>query len=264
MAETIQIERKGSVAVLALNRPDNGNAVNVDLVDAFLNRILDCDADNDIRAVVLTGRGKMFCAGGDVTEFAKAGDAVPALVKRLTAPLHAGLSRLRQMEKPLITAINGPAAGAGLGLALCGDLALAARSAKFVAAYDGLGLTPDAGLTWLLPRLVGMRQAQRILLEGVRLDADSAAEIGLISRVVESEALLSHAIETAERLADGPIRAWSQTRRLLDKSYDSSFERQLEEEAQTISRTAAGAEAREGIRAFLDKRRPLFKGDPAI
>lgn len=259
MSSPIHLGRSGSVATLTLNRPETGNAIDVAMADAFLAAALECDADPDIRCVVLTGAGAMFCVGGDVKAFAAAGDATPALIKRLTAPLHAGVARLARMEKPLITSINGAAAGAGFGLAVLGDVALAARSAQFAIAYGALGLSPDAGTTWLLPRLVGLRQAQRLAIEGERIDAVEAERIGLISRAVEDSALADETRRLAERLAAASMNAVRRTRELLHASFGAGLETHLENEAQGIARSSATSEGREGIASFVEKRKPNFK-----
>lgn len=259
MTSPIRLERSGSIAILTLNRPDVGNAIDIAMADAFLAAALECDADPDIRCVVLTGAGAMFCAGGDVKAFADAGDAIPALIKRLTAPLHAGIARLARMEKPLVTSVNGAAAGAGFGLAILGDVTLAARSARFAIAYGALGLSPDAGTTWLLPRLVGLRQAQRLAIEGERIDAAEAERIGLISRAVDDNAVAEDTLRVAERLAASSMGAVWRTRALLHASYGAGLETHLEDEAQAIARSSATPEGREGVAAFVEKRKPEFK-----
>ena len=186
-SDTVLFARAGAVATLTLNRPKAGNAINLELARALMERAIVCDEDESIRCVVLTGAGRMFCAGGDVTDFATAGEGTGALFKNLTAYLHMAVSRLARMRKPLLTAINGPAAGAGLSLAILGDLALAARSAHFTVAYPAIGLSPDGASTWLLPRLVGLRRAQELMLLNKRVGADEAAAMGLITRCVEEK-----------------------------------------------------------------------------
>ncbi len=257
----LKLERDGSIATITLDRPEAGNAIDVVMADALLASALECSGDPTVRAVILTGRGAMFCAGGDVKAIAGAGDAAPALIDRLTGPLHMAIARLARMEKPLITAINGTAAGAGLGLALIGDVALAARSARFAVAYGAIGLSPDAGTTWLLPRLVGLRQAQRLALEGERIDATEAERIGLISRVVDDADLPATARVIADRMATGAITAFARTRALLHASGGNGLETQLEREAVGISMSAREADGREGIAAFLERRPPRFTSD---
>ena len=158
--EPLLFERDGAVARLVLNRPEAGNALDLGLAQGLMRAAIECDEDPAIRCVVLTARGRLFCAGGDIRSFQSAGDKVGALIAEITAYLHKALSRLMRMDKPLVTAINGPAAGAGVSLSVLGDIVLAARSAHFTVAYTALGMMPDAGSTWLLPPLIGLRRTQ--------------------------------------------------------------------------------------------------------
>ncbi|WP_426040302.1 enoyl-CoA hydratase/isomerase family protein [Brevundimonas sp. TWP2-3-4b1] len=254
MTEAVQIEVRDRVAVLTLSRPDTGNAIDQEMADSLLRATLHVAADDAVRAVLLTAQGRAFCVGGDVKAFAAAGAKASALVENLTASLHMAIARLARMEKPLVTAINGAAAGAGFGLAILGDVALAARSAKFAMAYGAIGLTPDGGATWLLPRLVGFRQAQRLALTDERIDAQEANRIGLITRVTDDESLHDEAFTLARTLAKGPRRALAQTRALLHQSLSNGLETQLEREAQGIAGAIAGSEGQEGIAAFIARR----------
>ncbi len=254
MTEAVQIEVIDCVAVLTLSRPDSGNAIDQDMADSLLRATLHVAADDAVRAVLLTGQGRAFCVGGDVKAFAAAGTGASALVETLTASLHMAVGRLARMDKPLVTAISGVAAGAGFGLAILGDVALAARSAKFAMAYGAIGLTPDGGATWFLPRLVGFRQAQRLALTGERIDAQEAERIGLISRVVDDAALRDDALALARTLAEGPRRAFAHTRALLHQSLSNGLETQLEREARGIAGAIAGSEGQEGIAAFIARR----------
>ena len=258
MSEPLLLERAGAVATITLNRPQVGNAIDVPMADALLAAALECEADEAVRCVVLTGAGAMFCAGGDVAGLQEAGERAPALIERLTAPLHMAIGRMSRMNKPLVTAINGAAAGAGLGLAIMGDLVLASRSARFAVAYGAIGLSPDAGATWLLPKLVGLRQAQRLALSGEQIDAVEAERIGLISRAVDADLLAAEATAAAERMARGSMGAFRRTRQLLLASFSHELETHLEREAEGISASAKDADGREGIAAFVEKRRPSF------
>ncbi len=258
MTEAVQIEVIGRVAVLTLSRPDTGNAIDQDMADSLLRATLHVAADDAVRAVLLTGQGRTFCVGGDVKAFAAAGAGASAMVANLTTSLHVAIARLTRMEKPLVTAINGAAAGAGFGLAILGDVALAGRSAKFAMAYGAIGLTPDGGATWLLPRLVGYRQAQRLALTGECIDAHEAERIGRITRVTDDAALWDDALAVARTLAEGPRRALAHTRSLLYKSLSNGLETQLEREAQGIAEAIAGPEGQEGIAAFLARRSADF------
>ena len=253
----VLFQRKDGVARLTLNRPDAGNTIDLPLARALMDAAIACDEDDEIRVVVLTGAGKMFCAGGDIDGFAVAGEDTGTLFKQLTAPVHSAVSKLMRMEKPLVTVINGPAAGAGLSLALMGDVVIAARSAKFAFAYGAIGLTPDGGASWFLPRLIGMRRAQELALLNRRLSGEEAAELGLITRVVDDEALVEEADKVVAQLSASATRAMGRTRNLLLSSFANSLEEQMELEARAISLSSRD-EGREGVAAFLGKRKPDF------
>jgi 2-(1,2-epoxy-1,2-dihydrophenyl)acetyl-CoA isomerase len=258
---SVVFERSGPVAEITLNRPAQGNAIDMSVARALLAAALQCDTDASIRCVVLTGRGRLFCAGGDLGLFNDAGHEISAVVSELAATLHAALTRLARMQKPLLTLVNGAAAGAGLSLAMVGDVVLAARSAHFTCAYSSVGLTPDGGMTWMLPRLVGVRKAQEMLLTNCRVEAREAERIGLITRVVDDDSLAEEGADIAARLARSATRALGVTRSLLLQSFDSAFEAQLEREARAIAAAAATGESAEGIAAFVSKRPAVFGGD---
>ena len=205
----LRVERDGGVARITLDRPDVGNAIDVALARSLMEAAIACDDDDDVRCVVLTGSGRMFCVGGDVTSFARAGEGVGGLLKETTAYLHAAIACFARMGKPLVTAINGPAAGAGLSLAILGDIALAAPQAHFTVAYTAIGMAPDGGATWLLPRLVGLRRAQELCLRNTRLTAVEAAEIGLVTRVVADGGLATETAAVADDLSRGATSARS-------------------------------------------------------
>lgn len=254
------VEREGSTVRLTLNRPDAGNAIDMGMARALLDAAIACDCDPDVRCVVLTGRGRMFCVGGDVGLFASAGDGVPALLSELAGTLHMAVSKLARMSKPLLVLVNGPAAGAGLSLALLGDIVIAAASAHFTAAYTAIGLTPDGGMTWLLPRLVGLRRAQEMILTNRRVGAAEAEAIGLVTRVAADDALAEEGCSSALLLTGAATTALGAARGLLLDSFDADLEGQMEREARAIARAGAGPEGREGILAFQEKRRPRFDG----
>lgn len=247
------------VATITLNRPDVGNAISVPLAAALLDAALTCEADRAVRCVVVTGAGKLFCAGGDVAVMGGAGERLPAALTELIVPLHAAVTRLARMSKPLLTLVNGPAAGAGMSLALLGDIVLSARGAHYTAAYGAIGLTADGGLSWLLPRLVGLRRAQEIMLINRRIKADEADAIGLVTRVVDDAALAADGAAMARRLVDAPTAALGAVRGLLRDSLETGFEAQLDRELRSMAVAGAG-EAREGVAAFLAKRPADFKG----
>jgi 2-(1,2-epoxy-1,2-dihydrophenyl)acetyl-CoA isomerase len=258
MTTPVLVERRGAVAILTLNRPDAGNTIDVPMARALMEAAIACDEDDAVRCVLLTGSGRFFCAGGDLGAFASAGELAAALIKEITAYLHMAIARLAHMGKPLVTAINGPAAGAGMSLAILGDLALAAPAAHFTVAYAAVGLTPDGGLSWLLPRLVGMRRAQELVLTNRRVPAPEAAVIGLISRVSAEGGLMDESLATADGLAAGATVAYAGARRLLLESFESGLETQMDRESRSIAAATRTPHGREGIRAFLAKQKPDF------
>jgi 2-(1,2-epoxy-1,2-dihydrophenyl)acetyl-CoA isomerase len=258
MSAALLQEIQGGVLTLTLNRPDAGNAIDLELARALMLAAIQCDEDRSIRCVVLTGAGKLFCAGGDIAAFAAAGEQTPSLIKEMAAYLHSAIARFARMEKPLITAVNGAAAGAGFSLAILGDIALASTAASFNLAYSSIGLSPDGGATWMLPRLIGLRRAQELMMTGQRLSAADAAILGLVTRTVDATELTGEVAKLAMRLASGPTQALGRTRNLLLSSFSTSLETQMENEARAIAACAGGAEACEGVAAFLAKRAANF------
>ena len=254
----IRRDDDGTVATLTLDSPDTGNAISVAMAEELASRASEVAGDPAIRSVLLSANGRFFCVGGDVKAIGAAGDTVGALLDSITAPLHAAIATFLHMEKPLVVAVNGPVAGGGLGLALVGDIVLAATSAHFSMAYTGIGFSPDGASTWLLPRLIGLRRSQELALLNRRLSSDEAASIGLITRVVPDAKLPSESCSVAAALANGPVGAHAAIRRLLLSSGDLSPEHQMEAEAHNVRSQAIGAEGQEGVAAFTQKRKPDF------
>ena len=256
----LHVEMRKGVAILTLDRPDHGNALDLPLSQALMEQAIICDTNPAVRAVLLRARGRFFCVGGDIGAFAASGDGIPALLLRVTALLHSAVSRLARMDKPLITEVQGFAAGGGFGLAMLGDFVVAGESAQFTLAYSGIGLSPDCGGSWLLPRLVGLRRAQEMILLNTRLDARSALEQGLVTEVVEDGALTERAFAIAEQLARGPTRSFAAARALLMSSFADELETHLERESRAIAANSGTSDGVEGIAAFLAKRPPFFTG----
>lgn len=256
----VLFDLRDGVARITLNRPAAGNAIDMAMARALVDAAVRCETDRAVRCVLLTGAGRLFCAGGDVGEFARVGDGAAALLSELAGTLHMAVARFARMECPLVVLVNGPAAGAGLSLALSGDIVLCTPTAHFTGAYTAIGLTPDGGMSWLLPRLVGLRRAQDIILTNRRVGASEAEAIGLVTRVVEAELLASEGDLLAGGLAGSAVGAIGATRRLLQRSFDNGFETQLEDEARSIAAAGSRPEAREGIAAFLARRPPDFRG----
>jgi len=259
--ETLDLERSGAVARVTLDRPDAANALNGQMMSDLLDVSIALDEDPTVRAVVLTGRGPMFCAGGDLAEFSRAGDTLPALLKKLTTIFHGAVARFARMDAPLITAINGTAAGAGFSLAVAGEYAMAAESARFTMAYTNAGLTPDGSSTFFISRLAGLRRAQELMITNRLLSAREAVDWCLVNEVVPDDRLQDEAMALAERLASGPTRAFGSVKRLLLQSAGDALESQMEAEARAIADAARSADGREGIAAFLAKRKPSFTGN---
>jgi len=259
--QSLLIERKGAVLRLTLNRPQVGNALDIPLTEALMKAAIAADEDDTVRAILITGTGRLFCAGGDVAAFGSAGVKLPALLKEITAYLHVAIARLATTNKPVVCAVNGAAAGAGMGLALVGDIVLLGASAQLSVAYTAIGLSPDGGTSWLLPRLVGLRKAQELCLTNRRVKAEEAERIGLVTRVVTDEELQVEALAVATQLALGATGALGATRRLLRDSFSSGIEAQLELESRSIAALGRSQDGREGIAAFIAKRPPAF-GSP--
>lgn len=245
---------------ITLDRPEAGNAITLPLARALLAAAIRCQTDEAIRCIVLTGNGRLFCAGGDVQLLAGAGDKRSEVLSELIATFHAAVARLARAPKPLVTLVNGPAAGAGFSLAMLGDVVIGARSAHFTAAYGAIGLTPDGGLSWLLPRLVGLRKAQDIILTNRRIKGDEAEAIGLVTRIVDDEALATEGLKVATALADAPVEALAASRALLADSFETGLETQLDRELRSMAMAGAGRESEEGLSALLAKRPANFRG----
>jgi len=251
-------ERIGSVLRLTLNRPHVGNALDIPLAEALMKAAISADEDDGVRAILITGSGRLFCAGGDVPAFGSAGERLPAFLKEITAYLHVAIARLVATNKPVICAVNGAAAGAGVGLALVGDIVLLGASAQFNVAYTAIGLSPDGGTSWLLPRLIGLRKAQELCLTNRRVAADEAEAMGLATRVVPDAVLQDEALALATTLANGATGALGATRRLLRDSFSNGIEAQLELESQSIAALGRSRDSQEGIAAFIAKRPSVF------
>jgi 2-(1,2-epoxy-1,2-dihydrophenyl)acetyl-CoA isomerase len=256
-AVTVEVETRGAVAVVRLNRPQSSNTLNLQMAMDLLAAALTCARNATVRAVVLAGAGRHFCFGGDLRGMAGHERGGDDYVRELTTYLHAAISQFVRMDPPLIAAVNGTAAGAGVGLVAMADLAVCGSSSKFNLAYTSVGLTPDAGTSFLLPRIVGVKRAMELLLLNRALPAAEALSWGLVNEVVSDEQLSSRALEIAEQLARGARGAFGATKRLLAHSL-GAFESQMVLESETIASHAVSAEAAEGIEAFLDKRKPRF------
>jgi len=255
-ARTVQLETHDAVARVTLQRPDHGNALNLQMAKELLEAAMSC-ARSGVRAVVLTGAGRHFCFGGDLGAMASPDTPGKDYIRELTTYLHAAISHFMRMDAPVLAAVNGTAAGAGVGLLAMADLALCAVSSRFNLAYTKAGLTPDAGTTFLLPRTIGLKRTMELALLNRSLTASEALAWGLVNEVVADEQLLARAAEVAQGLAQGASAAYGATKRLIAHSL-AGLESQMVLESETIAAHAVGPQGVEGIRAFLEKRAAHF------
>lgn len=259
MAEhSVIVTRKGGTALIQLNEPKSMNALSAGIRDGFYGALPGLLDDPEVRCIVITGTGDAFCAGGDIRNMGV--KPAPAIRSRMQNSHGRFISRLLKAEKPVITAVNGAAAGAGFSLALLGDIILASKSAYFLTAFSRLGACPDLGLLATLPRAIGMARAKDILLTSRKITADEAWQMGLVSRVVEPAALLDTAMETAEALAAAPTVTIGLIKRMLLRAYDTSIDEFLDQEAFAQAIAQSTEDFIEGVEAFRGKRKPQFKG----
>ena len=252
----VETARDGAVLTVTLNRPDVLNALNAATHKALGVAFKEARSD-EVRAIVLTGAGRGFCVGQDLSEFKESGGDIGA---RLRGNYHPTINAIRSLEKPVIAAVNGAAAGAGLSLACSCDLRIASDAATFVPAFVNIALVPDSGSTFFVTRLVGQARAFEWLCSGRRLTAAEAQEWGIVSEVVDADKLLGRAAEVASQLAALPTRAIGMTKRLLDRAPTATLDDQLEWEAQLQAVATQTEDFREGVAAFLEKRPPDFRG----
>src|SRR6516164_3252719 len=265
MSEPVVLSRaENGICVITLNRPAALNALDHDLTVGLRDAVFAAEHDHGIRCVVLRG-GSHFMAGGDLKWFdtmieGRSAAERTVLFQKLVHDVHAIVLSLRRMQKPVIASVRGAAAGFGLSLMLACDLAVAAEDAYFTLAYCLIGTSPDGGSTFALPRIVGSRRAMELALLGDRFDAAAAERLGLVNRVVPKAALEAETMKLAARLAAGPTAVYGRTKALLNASLASSLESQLQREAEAFAQSAAEPDFAEGLRAFTQKRKPVFKG----
>jgi 2-(1,2-epoxy-1,2-dihydrophenyl)acetyl-CoA isomerase len=265
MTEAVLLTIDGPIATVTLNRPEAYNSLNAEMTEA-LNQILPkVERNPAVKVVILTGNGPAFMAGGDIKHFAKAIHMPPedkrGTFERTVQAVHPIVTSLRRMPKPVIAQVHGAVAGFGMSLLMSCDLALASDDSYYTLAYCHIGTSPDGGSTFGLPRLVGAKKAMEIALLGDRFDAATAEKLGLVNRVVPAAELAGATQKLAQRLASGPSLAYAGTKRLLQQSINSSLETQLQAEAESFALCAASADFQEGITAFIEKRKPNFRGE---
>jgi 2-(1,2-epoxy-1,2-dihydrophenyl)acetyl-CoA isomerase len=249
------------VGRLRLNRPDASNGMSVPFLRALHDAVITAHGQADLGALLITGEGPNFCAGGDIKTFAAQGTDLPDYLREATAWLQTGVQALLALGAPVIAAVHGFAAGGGgFGLVCASDIVFAARSARFLAGATRVGMAPDAGVSVTLPQLVGLRKALEITLTNPVLTADEALELGIITRVTDDDALVDEALALARTLAAGPTAALGAAKRLMWSGLGNRVESQLPEEARTVSELSGTADAREGLAAVIEHRAPHFGG----
>lgn len=259
--ENITFDVRSGYGLLTLNRPETLNSFTRDMHEEVKQVMAEVSADPEIRCLLITGAGRGFCAGQDLNDRAvKASDEAPDLGASVENYYNPLIRAISSMEKPVVCAVNGVAAGAGASIALACDIVLAARSASFVQAFCKIGLVPDSGGTWSLPRALGLPRAKGLALLGDKLSAEQAESWGMIWRCVDDEQLMVEAISMAEHFAVQPTRGLAEIKRLLNNSFEHSLNEELEREKEMMRELGRSNDYREGVAAFMEKRKPRFTG----
>jgi 2-(1,2-epoxy-1,2-dihydrophenyl)acetyl-CoA isomerase len=256
----VSCEVKDGVARVILARPEQGNALDVEMQDTLAAAVARVRGDPEVRVVVLSAAGKAFCVGGDIAAMQRAGDGLPALIGGLAAGLGESVRALAALPVPVVSAVHGAVAGGGIGLALCADVVLAGDSMRLRGGYTAIGLTPDLGASWFLARRAGAARAKEILFHNRALTAKECLELGLVDAVHPDALLAAEADALARRLAAGATAALGRAKALVDGAGGRTLEAQLALEAEVMVASTRTADAREGIAAFLEKREPRFRG----
>lgn len=255
----VEVVEEGEIALVGFNRPQALNALNTQFAEDFGKAIDQLNDEEKIRAVIVTGKGRAFCAGGDLAEFKAAADPKQFL-HELAGSVHKSVLKMRGMNAPWVAAINGPCFGVGLSLACCCDLRIASTEATFSVGFTGVGLTPDSSLLYYLPKIVGLAKAAEMALLNTALSAEKALKIDLVSKVVEPEKLAEESFGIAKKLASMPTLALGMDKKMLDASFTETLEQHLNLELECLSESAGTADFQEGCAAFLERRKPDFKG----
>jgi len=256
---SIQFEIKDSVAYLQLNRPDKFNAFNREMALLLQHHLEECAVNHEIRSVYITGIGKAFSAGQDISELT--GDNKIEIKQILAEHFNPIVKQIRNLAKPVIAAVNGVAAGAGANIALCCDIVLAAESASFIQAFSKIGLIPDSGGTFTLPRLVGWQKASALMMTGDKVSANEAERLGMVYKVFPDVTFADESKKLAHTLAMMPTKALAFTKQALNQSFTNNWEEQLLLEDEYQQKAASTSDYNEGIHSFLEKRAPVFKGE---
>lgn len=259
----VLLEVADGYAVITLNRPRAYNAMNDDLAGGLLHSLIACDENPEVRAVLIAANGPAFCAGGDIRQMqahVESDGHAARFLKTLTIALHGAIATISHMPKPVVTAVNGAAAGAGFSLAMAGDIVLAGSDAKFTVAYSAIGLSPDGSLTHHLPRLIGPKLAFELTCTNRPLAAEEARDLGIVTKIFPAAELHVSAREYVAMLSRGPTQALGRAKRLFATSFENSLETQMEQERQLLAECGRTADFKEGIGAFLAKRTASFQG----
>ena len=259
MNNSILIKIENQVAYITLNRPDVFNSFNREMALLLQSILEDCEYNNEVRSIVITGNGKAFCAGQDLKEVTSS-ELNPGFKKILEEHYNPIITRIRSINKPIIAAVNGVAAGAGANIALSCDLVVASNKASFIQAFSKIGLIPDSGGTFFLPRLIGFQKATALMMLGDKVTAEEAEELGMIFKVISSESFNEEVEKLAVKLANMPTKALGLIKELLNKSITNTLEQQLELEGKLQIEAALSEDYTEGVNAFMEKRKPIFKG----
>lgn len=258
--ETMNLTFEGGIAHIQLDRPEGANAMNLQFGEDIMAAAEECERQNP-RAILISANGPLFCAGGDLKSFAAEGDRLPAALQELLDHLHGALIKFSKLNAPVIGAVEGSAAGAGFSLVMACDLVIASEKAKFTMAYTAAGLTPDGSSTYFLPRLVGQKRAAELMITNRPLKAAEALDWGLVNQVLPVEEVLPAAQKLAAKISSGPTGAYGTVKRLLMQTFENDYATQLDLEADGIVAAGRSRDGKEGIAAFLEKRKPEFTGE---
>lgn len=255
---TIEVKNENNVTYIYLNRPDKYNSFNREMALALQETLKNVSNDDNCRSIVISGNGKAFCAGQDLAEAIDPNG--PGILNIVTQHYNPIIKLIREVKKPVIAAVNGVAAGAGANIALCCDIILASETASFIQAFSKIGLIPDSGGTYFLPRLIGLQRASALMMTGDKISASEALNMGMVYKVFPDDTFIVEVAKFAENIAQMPTLALISTKQLLNQSFYNTLDQQLEAEAQYQNELSISYDYREGVNAFLEKRKPVFKG----